>query len=174
MQQVKIYIETDSSSPKATEKHYGYVLEVMVSGQAVTMDKHLKEVAERYPEIRHVYRGLRNKYLYEDDKYIIRPARSAEEIVMEGRLLHHCVGGNTYLAKHNTGKTYILMLRFKEEPDVPYITVEIDAKNPRILQWYGDKDKKPDEKNMQLWLNTWLMKLKTGTLTETIQTAAIA
>lgn len=138
------------------------------------MDKHLKEVAERYPEIRHVYRGLRNKYLYEDDKYIIRPARSAEEIVMEGRLLHHCVGGNTYLAKHNTGKTYILMLRFKAEPDIPYITVEIDAKNPRILQWYGDKDKKPDEKNMQSWLNTWLMKLKTGTLTETIQTAAIA
>lgn len=138
------------------------------------MDKHLKEVAERYPEIRHVYRGLRNKYLYEDDKYIIRPARSAEEIVMEGRLLHHCVGGNTYLDKHNTGKTYILMLRFKEEPDVPYITVEIDAKNPRILQWYGDKDKKPDEKNMQPWLNTWLMKLKTGTLMETIQTATIA
>ena len=138
------------------------------------MDKHLKEVAERYPEIRHVYRKLRNKYLYEDDRYIIRPARSAEEIVMEGRLLHHCVGGNTYLDKHNTGKTYILMLRFKEEPDVPYITVEIDAKNPRILQWYGDKDKKPDEKNMQSWLNTWLMKLKTGTLTETIQTAAIA
>lgn len=93
---------------------------------------------------------------------------------MEGRLLHHCVGGDTYLGRHNTGKTYILMLRFKEEPDIPYITVEIDAKNPRILQWYGDKDKKPDEKNMQSWLNTWLMKLKTGTLTETIQTAAIA
>lgn len=138
------------------------------------MDKHLKEVAERYPEIRHVYRGLRNKYLYEDDKYIIRPARSAEEIVMEGRLLHHCVGGDMYLGRHNKGETYILMLRFKAEPDIPYITVEIDAKNPRILQWYGDKDKKPDEKNMQSWLNTWLMKLKTGTLTETIQTAAIA
>ena len=137
-------------------------------------DKHLGEVAEKYPNIRHDYKKLRKKYFYEDDRYIIRPARSAEEIVMEGRLLHHCVGGNTYLAKHNTGKTYILMLRFKEEPDVPYITVEIDAKNPRILQWYGDKDKKPDEKNMQSWLNTWLMKLKTGTLTETIQTAAIA
>ena len=137
-------------------------------------DKHLGEVAEKYPNIRHDYKKLRKKYFYEDDRYIIRPARSAEEIVMEGRLLHHCVGGNTYLAKHNTGKTYILMLRFKEEPDVPYITVEIDAKNPRILQWYGDKDKKPDKKNMQSWLNTWLMKLKTGTLTETIQSAAIA
>lgn len=130
------------------------------------MDKHLKEVAERYPEIRHVYRGLRNKYLYEDDIYIIRPARSAEEIVMEGRLLHHCVGGNTYLDKHNTGKAYILMLRFKEKPDIPYITVEIDAKNPRIIQWYGDKDKKPDEKNIQSWLDAWLKKLKNGTLQE--------
>lgn len=106
------------------------------------MDKHLKEVAERYPEIRHVYRGLRNKYLYEDDKYIIRPARSAEEIVMEGRLLHHCVGGNMYLGRHNKGETYILMLRFKTEPDIPYITVEIDAKNPKdiaVVRGQGQK-----------------------------------
>lgn len=137
-------------------------------------DKRLEEAAERYPQIRHLYRGLRNKYYYEDDRYIIRPARSAEEIVMEGRMLHHCVGGDTYLDKHNTEKTYILMLRFKAEPDIPYITIEIDAKNPKIIQWYGDKDKKPDKKNIQSWLDTWLMKLKAGTLTETIQTAAIA
>ena len=89
-------------------------------------------------------------------------------------MLHHCVGGAGYLNKHNTGQTHILKLRFKDTPDIPYITVEFDAKIPRILQWYGDKDKKPDEKNMQSWLNTWLMKLKTGTLTETIQSAAIA
>ena len=146
---------------------------VMESNKA-KMDRHLEEVAERYPEIRKSYKKLRNKYYYEDDRYIIRPARSAEEIVMEGRLLHHCVGENTYLGKHNTGQTYILMLRFREEPDVPYITVEIDAKNPKILQWYGDKDRKPDKENMQKWLNTWLKKLKTGTLSEMIRSAAIA
>lgn len=146
---------------------------VMKSNKA-KMDRHLEEVAERYPEIRKSYKKLRNKYYYEDDRYIIRPARSAEEIVMEGRLLHHCVGGNAYLGKHNTGQTYILMLRFREEPDVPYITVEIDAKNPTILQWYGDKDRKPDRENMRKWLNTWLKKLKTGTLSEMIRPAAIA
>lgn len=146
---------------------------VMESNKA-KMDRHLEEVAERYPEIRKSYKKLRNKYYYEDDRYIIRPARSAEEIVMEGRLLHHCVGGNTYLGKHNTGQTYILMLRFREEPDVPYITVEIDAKNPKILQWYGDKDRKPDKENMRKWLNIWLKKLKTGTLSEMIRPAAIA
>lgn len=138
------------------------------------MDKHLRKVAEKYPNIRQSYRGLRNKYFYEDDRYIIRPARSAEEIVMEGRLLHHCVGGDNYLNKHNRGITYILMLRFKKEPDIPYITVEIDAKEHRVIQWYGERDKKTDEKNMQEWINTWITKLKTGTLAETIQTAAIA
>lgn len=137
-------------------------------------DKHLREVAERYPNIRHDYKRLRKKYFYEDDTYIIRPARSAEEIVMEGRMLHHCVGGAGYLNKHNTGQTYILMLRFKDTPDIPYITVEIDAEIARIIQWYGDKDSKPDRKNIQRWLDMWLRKLQTGTLSEQIQTAAIA
>src|SRR5699024_2006844 len=99
--------------------------------------------------IRKCYRNLRKKYFYEDENYMIRPARSAEEIVMEGRTLHHCVGGAGYLNSHNTGKTYILMLRYKKEPEIPYITVEVDAKYPRIIQWYGEFDKKPDEKNMQ-------------------------
>lgn len=130
------------------------------------MDKHLKEVAAKYPNIRRCYLRLRKKYLYEDEIYIIRPARSAEEIVIEGRMLHHCVGGANYLTKHDKEETYILMLRFKEEPDIPYITVEIDSKNPRIIQWYGEKDKKPDEKNMQKWLNDYVIKLKHGALAE--------
>lgn len=81
-------------------------------------------------------------------------------------MLHHCVGGANYLTKHDKEETYILMLRFKEEPDIPYITVEIDSKNPRIIQWYGEKDKKPDEKNMQKWLNDYVIKLKHGALAE--------
>lgn len=38
MFQVKIYITTDSISPKATEKYYGYVLECMVAGEAKTRE----------------------------------------------------------------------------------------------------------------------------------------
>ena len=71
------------------------------------LDKHLKDVAARFPNIRYSYRKLRNKYYYEDDTYIIRPAKSAEEIVTEGRVLHHCVGGDNYLGKHDRGETYI-------------------------------------------------------------------
>ncbi|WP_317347200.1 PcfJ domain-containing protein [Blautia argi] len=130
-------------------------------------DKRIKEVEMRYPGIRESYRKLRMKYFYEDENYIIRPAASAEEIVMEGRILHHCVGGDRYLGKHNRGVTYILMLRFKEKPQIPYITVEISAKDNKILQWYGEKDRKPDAGNMQKWLDSYLMKLKSGSLAET-------
>ena len=110
----------------------------------------------KYSNIRHNYRKLRKKYLYEDANYIIRPARSAEEIVMEGRILHHCVGGDNYLRKHSDGTSYILMLRKKSEQETPYITVEIDGDRPRIMQWYGSDDRKPDQKNMQDWLDAYV------------------
>ena len=131
------------------------------------VEKRLKEVKEKYPEIREQYRKLRKEFFYEDDTYLIRPARSAEEIVTEGRILHHCVGGDNYLTKHNEGTSYILMLRFQEEPETPYITVEISAAGKNILQWYGAYDKKPDENHMREWLKEYLRKLKDGTLAET-------
>ncbi len=38
MKTAHIYIATDSSSPRASEKHYGYVLECEVSGEARTRE----------------------------------------------------------------------------------------------------------------------------------------
>lgn len=121
-------------------------------------EERYREVAQKYPLIKKNYRKLRKRFLYEDEKYIIRPARSAEEIVKEGRLLHHCVGGNNYLSKHNKQDSIILMLRFKEQPEIPYITVEIRGNN--IIQWYGANDRKPDKENMQQWLDAYMEVLR--------------
>ena len=123
-------------------------------------DKRLAEVKTRFLNIRKQYRKLRNRYFWEDENLLIRPARSAEEIVVEGRILHHCVGGDGYLGKHDRGETYILMVRKQADPEIPYITVEIDAKRGSIIQWYGAHDQKPDEKAMQKWLNEYVMELK--------------
>lgn len=121
-----------------------------------------QEVSEKYPLIKKTYRKLRNRYFYEDDKYLIRPARSAEEIVKEGRTLHHCVGDESYLQSHNAQKSIILMLRHKDKPEIPYITVEIKQEN--IVQWYGEYNNKPDKKNMQRWLDAYVTRLKCGQL----------
>lgn len=123
-------------------------------------DKRLREVAAKYPLIKKHYRRLRNEFYYEDKNLLIRPARNAEEIVMEGRFLHHCVGGDNYLDKHNSGISTILFLRHTKEPDVPYITVEISMDALKILQWYGANDKKPDKKDVDQWLNTYITRLK--------------
>lgn len=62
------------------------------------------------------------------------------------------------MKKHNEQKSIILFLRFKEEQETPYITVEIEGE--RIVQWYGAHDKKPDEDRMQKWLNQYITRLK--------------
>lgn len=125
-------------------------------------ERRKKEVNERYPMIRKAYRRLRKEYYYEDEEFLIRPARDAGEIVMEGRILHHCVGGDQYLRGHNEGKDIILFLRSKKEPDMPYITVEIGTRTRTIRQWYGAKDKKPDESRMQKWMDDYVIRLRGG------------
>lgn len=139
-------------------------------------DRRLMEVAMKYPLIKKHYRRIRKRFYFEDENYMIRPARNAEEIVMEGRILHHCVGGDTYLERHNKETSIILFLRSVKELEIPYITVEIDTKNLRILQWYGAHDEKPDQKEMDKWLNAYITRLKCqrdGTLHEAAAEAAI-
>ena len=59
------------------------------------------------------------------------------------------------------------MLRFKEKPQIPYITVEI--KNISIRQWYGKNDTKPDKGVIQKWLDSYVERLKGNMETEQVQ-----
>ena len=131
---------------------------MVIETNAEEIRKREQAVSEKYPDIRKNYRGLRNQYFYEDEDYLIRPARSAEEIVAEGRILHHCVGGDSYLNKHNTGRSTILFLRSKSAPETPYITIEICG--TKILQWYGIRDTKPDEIRIERHLRRYIKTLK--------------
>ena len=128
-------------------------------------EMHIREKEKEFPNIRRRYRSLRKKYFWEDKAYIIRPARSAGEIILEGRTLHHCVGGDTYLRGHDSGHGIILFLRMKETPAVPYVTVEIDPNTNVIRQWYGIRDTKPDKKAISDWLADYVCRLlKYGTM----------
>ena len=52
------------------------------------------------------------------------------------------------------------MLRFAKEPEIPYITVEIERDTHQLIQWYGAHDHKPDEEHMQKWLDDYVGHLK--------------
>ena len=132
--------------------------EMVLEAEKAKLDKRKKEVLERFPKIKTKYRRLSEKYSAAAGGYIIRPAKDAAEIVTEGRLLHHCVGGDNYLQKHNTGRSFILFLRPIKDKDIPYITVEII--DDTVVQWYGAYDKKPNKKLIDAWLDTYCKELK--------------
>jgi len=132
--------------------------EMILQAEKKQMDKRKKEVNEKFPRIAKRYKKLSDKYSAAAGGLIIRPAKSAAEIVEEGRLLHHCVGGDDYLAKHNTGRSVILFLREIDKKDVPYITIEI--RGEYIVQWYGAYDRKPDFEKITAWLDTYTEELK--------------
>lgn len=132
--------------------------EMVLVTQSAATNKRIKEVEEKYTNIPKEYNKLMDKYGASAGGYIIRPAKSAGEIVLEGKILHHCVGGDYYLSKHNKGTSFILFLRPVKKKDIPYITVEIE--DTHINQWYGAYDQKPEAAKMQAWLDTYIKELK--------------
>ena len=132
--------------------------EMVLEREKHEQDKRKKEVLEKYPKIKSKYRRLSEKYSAAAGGYIIRPAKDAAEIVTEGRILHHCVGGDRYLSSHDKGNSFILFLRPVKEKDIPFITVEIRGET--IIQWYGAYDKKPNRKLIDAWLKIYTKELK--------------
>lgn len=119
-------------------------------------EKYIAEMSEKYKNIRERSAKIPKKYTWQQAEFLIRPAKSAEEIVMEGRLLHHCVGSDAqgYMKRFNKGKGWILLVRHIQSPTVPFVTVELV--NNKIRQWYGIKDSKPDRENVEAFLNAYI------------------
>lgn len=132
--------------------------EMVLEAEKAKFDKRKKEVLAKYTRIKSKYRRLSEKYTAAAGGLIIRPAKDAAEIVSEGRILHHCVGGNNYLSSHNDGRSFILFLRKINDKDMLYITVEI--RGNEIIQWYGAYDRKPDEQMIEAWLKKYIKELK--------------
>lgn len=123
-------------------------------------DKKKREAIKKYPMIAVMAADLSALYGYQDKNYVILVPKNAGDIVEEGRTLHHCVGGDSYLNKHNLGKTFIVFLRKCTEPEERYYTIEIDPKDNRIVQYYGYNDKKPDKEPVDKFLDKWKKHLK--------------
>lgn len=68
-----------------------------------------------------------------NDKYLIRPFESAEEMIYEGTTQHICVGDSRYQHTQYTGAAFICCVREIDKPDTPFCTVEI-SKNGVLVQ----------------------------------------
>lgn len=123
-------------------------------------ETYLSKMADKYPEITVRSQKIPARYTWENDGLMIRPAKDAIEIVMEGRILHHCVGSDSqrYMDNYNKGKAWIMVLRKKEFPNIPYITIELQCNT--IVQWYGKNDTKPNRKIIEAFLKKYIEHIK--------------
>ena len=85
------------------------------------------------------------KFIFENQKYLIRPIANINELITEGEKLNHCIG--TYAKKYAKGKTVILVVRDIERKDIPFITVEF--KDNKVYQSDGKNNSNPKKDVLQ-------------------------
>lgn len=120
---------TDKSNvfPKDLHRMHANIIKQIKYVGDKKMDEKMAKLAE-----------LRNRlFILEGKSYLIRPAASSAELIAEGKILHHCVGG--YAERHATGQTNILFLREKAHPDTPFYTMEVYKKGGEyhLVQIHG-------------------------------------
>lgn len=106
---------------------------------------------------------------WEKDGLLIRLPKDAAELVAEGAYLHHCVAG--YADRMADGKTVILLIRRKEEPQTPFFTLEWMQGNVQQCRTTGNKSY---EKNEQVlaFVNEWLHKVAKKKIRKSANSAA--
>lgn len=94
-------------------------------------------------------------YSFEKDGIFIRIARSEEELINEGKVLCHCVGG--YGESHIEGRS-IFFIRHSNSPDKPWYTLQVKLKNGQNLQLHGylNDRQTPIPQEVHDFVNYWL------------------
>lgn len=82
---------------------------------------------------------------YEGKEYSVIQPISAQDIIEEGKSLHHCVGSYVDLVKNR--KTMILFMRDKNNLNKSLITLEV--RGNVLRQYAGSSDRIPNEKEMK-------------------------
>lgn len=86
-----------------------------------------RELEEKYVGFQEQLIALKEKYEFSAGEYQIVAPKSINDILYEGDTLHHCVNKtDNYFDRIASKESYILFLRKKENPEVPFYTLEAE------------------------------------------------
>ncbi len=116
------------------------------------------EVLEKYPHVEDIYQEAKEIYGYTGKEYAVIVPSRIEEIMEEGKKLHHCVGSSDrYWERIERRESYVLFLRRVSKPDAPYYTLEIEpdgtVRQKRTIYDRQKEDIKDAEKFLREWQN---------------------
>ena len=139
--------------PRDFKRWHDIRIDEYATAKAIQDEKRRKAFYDTFAAVANKYSGLEydNKSLY-----IAMIAQSPAELIREGELLNHCVGRMGYDQKFAREESLIFFIRTKEQPDVPFVTVEYSPSRRKILQCYAYHDSTPDNGVLQFVNLTWL------------------
>ena len=108
--------QRDVAMPKDLPNRHDHVISLQKFRESQAFEERTKNLTK----------GLQKMYDFSLGGYRIVVPKNPEEIIREGRILHHCVGG--YADRHFRGDLVILFLRRERKPNCPYLTIEMKAR----------------------------------------------
>ena len=97
--------------------------------------------------------ATREKLQAEVDGFVFLLPKKLDDLIAEGKALHHCVGGSGYVRRHKNGETTIIFVRPAEKPTTPFFTMEY--RGGKIIQLRGKHNQDPP-KEVEIAANHWL------------------
>lgn len=112
--------------PKNLREAHDRLAELQEIQKRSKLKKQFAEIAEKYAELE-----------WTDGDLYIRIVQTEQELVQEGKTLHHCVGG--YGQKHVNGTDRIFFVRHYRRPERSYYTLDINMTGavPKEVQLHG-------------------------------------
>ena len=155
----------DVLMPRDLQERHDAAAETIAYQRRILDEKKHAKVADK----------IRNMYEFSLGDLCIVAPKSTDDIIREGKTLHHCVGG--YAARHFTEKTVILFLRHRRKPETPFVTIELVHRENRkaavmIRQIHGYRNERytpsggkhpvPPRNKYKWFLDAWIKWLESG------------
>ena len=108
---------------KLRQRHDELVEQLRVQELALEAER----IMEQCPHLKDIFTELKDVYSYGNDRFSVVVPANVEQIMQEGRDLHHCVGSSDrYFERMERRESYILFLRRTAEPEKAYYTLEVE------------------------------------------------
>ena len=120
-----------------TDRDVLWPAHLMRAHDQVVMNGEFKESSALCMKFARRYKQLL-RYQFSADGLMIRPPTQERELLMEGKVLNHCVA--SYAKRHAQGETTILFIRREDDPEMPFYTLELAKDGTRVIQNHGRKN----------------------------------
>lgn len=151
------YLGSDMTLPKNKCPHnfktwHDIRIDEYRTARALKDEEERKEMYKQFACVAEKYLPLQR---YKEDLITVI-AKSPSDLIHEGDTLHHCVGHMNYDQRFIREESLIFFIRNANEPEVPFVTVEYSLSKHKVLQCYGENDRKPNDSVLEYVNKKWL------------------